>query len=197
MKRLPLLLSLLLLLPSAACAVSFEGLGVKAGWSVYQPDFQYEGQKLFEPDAVMGATGGVSAEWGLRRRSGLNLITELLYIRKGYEGDDNGRAVDVKATYLSVPLLLKPSLAGDLKIYVFAGPSLEILLKHDDEPVFDDYRKLGLAANVGLGLNIEGPGAKYLIELRFVADLTDAGDAEDPLQSVKHRGLLAVVGVGF
>ena len=107
----------------------------------------------------------------------------------------------MSANFLSVPLLLRSNVSdGKLSLYLFFGPSLEILLSADEDPILNRYNDLALAGYAGLGFDYElNRTASLTAELRFNSEFTNAYDSgeNDPLRSVRHRILELVGGVRF
>jgi hypothetical protein len=191
-----------------ARGVRLEAAGLKGGAAYVSADFQYEGTEIVEPSAIVQPTAGVFAEWRWSRRSRFNVVTEVSWVRKGYEADRSSIVVgasnpprQVTADFLSVPVLLRSNVrSSDLSLYLFFGPSVEVLLRHDDDPILDRYHDLAIAGYAGLGFELElDRRASLLAELRFDSEFTNVYDSRegDPLIAVRHRILELLGGVRF
>ncbi|HEX9641845.1 MAG TPA: hypothetical protein VGB13_11095 [Candidatus Krumholzibacteria bacterium] len=197
MHRTLLCLCALLAVAAGAPGIELKGVAVKAGASHIASDFQFEGAELFSVDSIVEPSASISLRWKNSPRSRFDFVTELGYLRGGF--DVAGEKV--RASFLQIPLLLRSDLGGDeSSIYLVFGPSLGILV--DRDPGFlDRYNDLSLAGQAGLGvfrrvnrrLSIYG-------EFRFSGDFTNlyspAGD-EDSLTSVRQRVLQLSAGIEF
>jgi hypothetical protein len=201
-----------LLGPGTSRAVSLDAFGIKGGLAWMQPDFQYKGAELLKPDSVLGMVGGVYTEWKAHRRSRFNVLTEVLYVEKGYKADRTvlfapGTPVNdrqVTARYLSLPVLLRSNVQSEgVSLYLFFGPSVEFLLGADADPILDHYSHVVITGHAGLGLEKEIESHLSLtIELRFNSEFSNAFQQTDEgpaasLESVRHYVLELQSGVRF
>jgi hypothetical protein len=111
--------------------------------------------------------------------------------------DDGGVYVgkvtlDPNARYLSLPVLLRYSFSrSTLSPYIVAGPTVEIMLDHDDFEVFDEMDTANLGVQLGVGAELGNIGAS----LRYVRDLNTPYNKPEgaTLESVVNDGILALV----
>jgi len=196
--RTPLVTTLLLILfcsAGTAHAIELEGVGVKAGGAFLTGNFSFEGRDAIDDDTRIGLVAGAFTEWKLQRDSAFRVVVEGLYVRKGYEGtrsieaiDDEPIDVQVGADYLSIPVLGRVLFVDEeLSVYALFGPSLELLLSNDEDPLLDELTDWSIAGNVAIGLEyaIADP-ARLLFELRFNTDLTDNFDGDDDLLGINE-----------
>ena len=102
--------------------------------------------------------------------------------------DDEPIDVQVGADYLSIPVLGRVLFVDEeLSVYALFGPSLELLLSNDEDPLLDELTDWSIAGNVAIGLEyaIADP-ARLLFELRFNTDLTDNFDGDDDLLGINE-----------
>lgn len=134
---------------------------------------------------------------------------ELLFIRKGcsLRGTPGGTFL----SYLEIPILLKGTLPtkGSLKPFVYAGPSLGILLAakaevsgfiEDSWDVKDEMNTIDFGIALGIGTDIKvGPG-NIVIEFRYEPGLLNNTKEENEVQpEIKNYcfGLLAGYAIRF
>ena len=208
MRRLALLLSILLAVSaSPARALQFHGAGVKTGTLLSFTDFQFEGEKRLDSDARYGLALGCFVELELKRRSAFHWVFEANYVRKGYEGrrnlldDPEPVTVSVNANYLSLPVIGRVLFRDDddLAVYAVFGPSLELLLSHDEDALLDGFSGWSIAGNVGIGFEflLVDP-LELQLDFRFTTDFTDSYDGPvSSVSSVRQQGVLGTVGLRF
>jgi len=164
--------------------------------------YNYKDVQLLDPDRKFWMTGGVSLEVGLFGDSPLDLEVGAMFFQKGMqydvkEYDDYGTftgtvTLDPNARYLSIPVLLRYTFGrGTISPYVVAGPTLEVMVGHDDFVVFDEMDTANLGLQLGVGAEMGNIGAS----LRYVRDLnTPYNKPQDAtLESVVNDGVLALV----
>lgn len=208
MSRSVLLLMTLLCVASPAAALDFEGAGVKGGLAFLLTNFEFEGEDRLDNDTATGPLLGAFVELEWSRRSAFHLVLEATWVRKGYEGvrelasDPGPVDVDVSANYLSLPILGRVLFNDDedFLVYAHVGPSLEILLDHDDDALLDDFEKWTLAGNVGIGVEflLTDP-LRALLDFRFNTDFTDSyggGDVEQ-VSDVRQQSVSVAAGLRF
>jgi hypothetical protein len=202
------LVSVSVVVAGPAPAIEIDAFGAKAGAAYVWPDFQYEGAEVIDPGSILAPSVGVYLELRRSRHSRFNFLIEAKYTRKGYEADrselvpdDPNPPREVTASYLSVPVLFRSNVRdGTLSLFLIFGPSLEILLSTDDDPILNNYNDFALAGYAGLGFEYElNRSTSLTFELRFNAEFTNAYDSgeDDPLSSVSHRVLELLGGVRF
>lgn len=205
--RCLVVLLLLVATSSPAWAIQLEGGGIKAGSVMALTNIQFEGENRLENDARYGVAFGGFLEFELKRRSNFHWVVETNYVEKGYKGTRNLLSdaeridVDVSAKYLSIPVLGRVLFSDDddLTVYAVFGPSLELLLSHDDDALLDGFSSWTLSGNVGIGFEflVADPLALQL-DFRFITDITDPYDgALDEVSSARQQGVLGTVGLRF
>lgn len=205
--RCIVLFLLLVVTSTPAWALGVEGGGVKAGAVMALTNVQFEGEDRLENDARYGLAFGAFVELELKRRSAFHWVVEANFVQKGYKGERNllGDAeridVDVSADYLSIPILGRVLFSDDddLTVYAVFGPSLELLLSHDDDALLDGFSSWTLSGNVGIGFEVlvADPLALQL-DFRFITDITDPYDGPlEEVSSARQQGILGTVGVRF
>jgi hypothetical protein len=187
-----------------AAGVTLEALALKG--HVYRggQDYNFRGEKIFDPDSRWTAGGAAALEWKFQRRSNFRLVTEALFWSKQIEGSN----VDFQGglDYLSVPLLAKLQTADERSnLYFLVGLSADFVTRRDalrsgEVDVFEHFRDVGLGVHAGLGLDwgfSERLGG--LFELRYSQDVLDAwtGPEDNPLEleGVIQRGLMLALGL--
>lgn len=79
---------LLILLPATpSSALPLQAVSLKGGVYHGTQDYDFGGQKLFDPDARWTGTGGLSLEWKFGRKSNFRLLTEAIYLPEEIEED--------------------------------------------------------------------------------------------------------------
>lgn len=192
---------------SPARAVEIVGAGIKGGALMALTNVQFEGEDRLDNDARYGAVAGAFVEIELKRRSAFHWVLEANYLQKGYKGRRNLQSdpepidVDVSATYLSIPVLGRVLFSedDDLTVYAVFGPSLDLLLEHDDDALLDGFRGWGITGNVGIGFEIlMADPLKLQLDFRFVTEFTDSYDGSvTEVSSVRQQGVVGTVGLRF
>jgi len=180
-----------------APAIELRGVTVRAGGAYVSSDLQYQGAELVEVDAIVEPSASVSLRWRNSYRSRFDILTEVGYLRGGYDLGDT----EYRATFLQFPVLLRSDLGGDeASIYLVFGPSVTVLVDKGGD-LTDRYNDLSLAGQAGLGFFRRlNRNLSFYSEFRFSGDLTNlyskGGDA-DTLESVRQRVLSLSVGIEF
>jgi hypothetical protein len=197
MSRKLLCLLALIISASHAEAIELRSVTVRAGAAHVSSDLQFEGAELITVDSIIEPSASVSLRWRNSYRSRFDILTELAYLRGGYDRD----GLEVRATFVQLPLLLRSDLGGeDASIYLVFGPSISLLVNGEDE-LISRYRDFSLAGQAGLGMYRKvNPQFAIYAEFRFSGDLTNlyspAGD-NDSLESVRQRVLQLSAGIEF
>ncbi|MFH0778171.1 MAG: porin family protein [Candidatus Eisenbacteria bacterium] len=204
LRRVALASLLLGLFFSSACSglgLKAAGLNLGGGWM--GQSYEYDGPQLLDPDRTFLWAGGPYLRLDLGSLEGWGIQLEALYFQKGFKkddfkvydehGDEVGTAtLEPEAHYISVPLLLRLDFtAGSLTPYLVAGPSLEILVSHDDFEVYDATGSATWGLHVGAGLESGRLGGS----VRYVRDLQSSYEpvAGGTLDSVINDGIVAFV----
>ena len=183
---------------SPAQSAQIDGFGVKAGVGFVQPDFQFAGAEVDDPGSVLRPTLSAFLEWKLNRKSRFNLLHEIRYFSRGYELFDSERF----AHYVGFSALLRSNIQGRKGggLYLFFGPSLDVLASHDGDEVLDRFNNLSISGHAGLGFEFPlGASSGWTLEIRFNSEFTNAYDdtPDIPLESVRHRTLELNAGLRF
>jgi len=195
-------LATLMWLPATVEAVDLGsiGMGVGGSWMSQDYDFGNDPQLEVVDGGVVEPAAGAFLWIRLHHR--ISAGVEVLYLRKGFEStpvviNSSGQvvgetAIQYNVNYLSIPLTARfeiETLPGLL--YLFVGPSAEILLSHDEfGQVFENFNTVTAAFHVGVGFERERFGGN----IRYSRDFSSSLDAPAAwsLQSVKNHGVLAL-----
>jgi hypothetical protein len=205
MYRILLTLIAALAVASGAFGIELRGVTVRGGASLVASDLQFEGAELLSVDSIVEPSASISLRWRKSRRSRFDLLTELGYLRGGFDFEGE----EVRLSFLQIPLLLRSDLGDEeSSIYLVFGPCLGIIIDRapgflvDVDPGFlDRYNDLSLAGQAGLGaFRRLNPRLSIYAEFRFSGDFTNlyspAGDG-DSLTSVRQRVLQLSAGIEF
>ena len=164
--------------------------------------YSYKDVDLLDPDRKLWMTGGVTLEVGVFGDSPLDLEVGAMIFQKGMQFDVKAYdefgvytgtvTLDPNARYLSLPVLLRYTFSrGTLSPYLVAGPTIEIMLDHDDFEVFDEMDTANLGVQLGVGVEMGNIGAS----LRYTRDLNTPYNKPEgaTLESVVNDGVLALV----
>lgn len=188
---------LLLSATAAAGALELRGITVRGGAAYVSSDLQFEGAELRTVDAIVEPSAAVSLRWRNSYRSRFDILTEIAYLRGGY---DLG-PLEVRATFLQFPVLLRSDLGDENQsLYLVFGPSLAFLVDRGGD-LTEDYNDVSLAGQAGLGFfrRLDRNFSAY-VEFRFSGDLTNLYSSDgsvQTLESVRQRVLRLSVGIEF
>ena len=137
----------------------------------------------------------------------LRLQPELLYVGKGTAFDISGQALEIRTTYIEIPVLLvvAPRVQGTIHPSLFGGGAVAVKIGCSlagggsstscSNATFNvkslDY---GLILGAGLGYSV-GRG-ELLLDARYNLGLADFID-ENPTPALKYRGLALMAGYSF
>ncbi len=192
----------LMLWPSvSANAFELKSAGIHFGGGWMGQIYNYDGQSLRAPDRRLLFSAGIFVSSGLDSRNRWEMQFEALYIQKGFQkafnaSNDQGQSIgivehDRKGHCLSLPLFLKLRLNTALpSSYLIAGPSLEMLLDHDKNDVFDDMDAVTLGMHVGIGIDLGRVG----VDVRYIRDLLNSYNTPygATLDSVINDGVMVL-----
>ncbi len=209
------LLAVFLLSPPAS-AGPLKAIALKGGVYKGNQDYDFGGQKLFEPNGRWTGTGGISLEWKFGRRTNLRLLTEAIYTPKQIQQDvlvldDSGQPTGETQTlhgglnYLSIPVLAKLQTADQASnLYFLVGFSADLVLSRDDFLlVFQDFHNTVISAQVGMGLdNAFTDHLGGVLEFRYIQNVMNAYGGEDlgpyvRLNSIRQRGFCIMLGLRY
>lgn len=159
-------LALLLCAPSMAFAGPLEALGLKVGASFTDQSLRFDNREADSERAHRGVAMAAFAEWHMPRIDRLRLVTEGLFIEKGFDS----RALSYDANHIALPVLAKLTLlTGEIDLYLFTGPSFEVIPNAPPSGAYDDDRFV-LSWHGGSGVSW-----KWLLgEVRYARDTTQA-----------------------
>ena len=191
MKRLQtglILLGLLLSSPGLWAAESNIRFGLKGSLNIGRhwssEELSGKGYSVTAENRTTFALGGLIA-WRLSHR--FHLQPEIYYIKKGSKQtltEDTLPIGPIKATYslgyIEIPVLLKAYIKGDQELlgaHLVAGPYLS-LLADDKYTIKNSYlgesesgitglRSTDYGLIFGLGLDVNGPDARFVFDYRF------------------------------
>lgn len=203
-----LTLGVVLLTPVVASGADVRAVQLLIGPSWMTQSYTYDGRDFFGPfdpdESLLGPAGGIAIELGGVRPKSLTLRGEALYLRKGFREHltrTNEEGVELgtftwapRAHFLSVPINLRWASQGVRSpgIHIQVGPTIDVLLRHDDSGVFDDMDRTTLGVDGEFGLDFRG----FHAGLRYVTDLTNPYNRPSgtALASVKNHGVLVLLG---
>ena len=151
-------------LAAGANAQLEASLGVKLGANISK--FDVEGA-----ENLTSFNGGAFALFKLTK---IGIQPELLYSIQGASFDDPDLGnVDVKTSYVTIPVMVKLYLAAGLNIQ--AGPQFGMLTKaeFDGVDIKDELKKSDISANIGLGWDLP---FGLTVDARYNLGLSDISD---------------------
>lgn len=146
--------------------------------------------------ALVAFHGGITMNIAF---SGISVQPEVLISSQGSKLEDAGNTDTWKATYLSVPVMVKFKPSGGF--YLEVGPQVSFKLSEDigNQTINEFAKDLDLAAGVGLGYQGKsgfGIGARYLAGLSKVGDFTSSSIDPDFKNGVLQISLMIGLGGG-
>lgn len=171
-----------------AASAQFSG-GVKAGLNMSSAKFEADG--FDEKYSGIGFHVGVYGSFSLT--DALSVQPELIYNSLSFDtGDDFGD--DTKASYLSIPVMLKYGFADNM-FNVQVGPQIGVLLSTDPSDFKDDgLKSTDFTLNIGAGVNF----GKFNGTVRYGIGLSNnAGDVFTDLSddfSIKNNNFQISLG---
>lgn len=206
MKKSVPVISLFVLMSLLITTVSFGqvgfGKGIKAGYVLST----LTGDDVVDSDRRPGYAAGVFLNLGLSPIP-LSIQVEALYVMKGSEREDVEEGITIKTelnfTYLEIPVLAKLTVVAvpGLKLQVFGGPSLGILLSAKSKltvgnesaeiDIKDDVKStdLGLVLGVALGIS------KIHFDVRYIMSMSTIDEVDE--DDVKNSVLMATAGISL
>lgn len=156
-------------------------LGLKAGVNISK----------FDSDASDNITSFHGGAFGLFKFTKIGIQPEILLSQQGSKFDDVSLgSQDLKASYLSIPVMLKLYLVAGLNLQ--AGPQFGFLTKAELEgtDVKDAFKSSDISANIGLGWDLP---FGLTVDARYNLGLSDIND--DPsFEALKSRVVQISVG---
>ncbi|MBN1212907.1 MAG: PorT family protein [candidate division Zixibacteria bacterium] len=214
MKKLLLVLAVVLLFAISGFAQT-EGTGLTAkGIKLGVNLSKATGGDVDESDMKLGFGGGAFVEYSFNPQFAVQ--PELLFMMKGDKVTVGDKDYKNKLTYIEVPVLLKfkPTMEGNFKPVIFAGPAIGLLMSakswdidttqtppviEDDVDVKDNMKSIdfGIAFGAGFMYMMQNGGGitfdvRYTMGLAKVPD-PEEGDAPD----MKNTNISFMVGYSF
>jgi len=183
------------LVPAIAGAeISLTGKGVKLGLNLAN----ISGSDASD-DAKMNLGVALGGYGTFTVNEAFAIQPEVLYSQKGSKEGD----VYFNLSYLDIPVLAKwtPAVQGEVKPFLFAGPSIGLLLSAEAEmdgdtmDMKDNTSGLDLGLVIGAGADMVINGHKINGDIRYdmgLSTLDDAGDAK-----IYNSVISLMVGYGF
>ncbi len=149
--------------------VTPESLGLKVGASWTDQSLRLAGDREITGDRTHhGVAMGAFAEWHLPRTDRFGVVTEGVFIQKGF---DSG-AWSYAANHWAFPVLVKVTLLpGDIAPYLIGGPSFEFASDETSGGAYEDDHFV-LSWQAGAGVTWRGA----LAEFRYARDRTQSLD---------------------
>jgi hypothetical protein len=205
MNRIIISVFLVLFSFSSAYAQLLKGYGLKGGIVAANQDFEYTQDFQADTKSRTGLDVGIFAEWFDLRI--FSVLTEVHYIQKGHvdeytRTDEFGNPAGTikhnsRLDYLSVPLLVKITLNTQYALpYLVIGPRFDYLMGYESETskeLFENFKNTGVGGTVGLGMQSRSEPVKFLLELRYSPDFTNAYKSD--LLKVKNNSFEVLLGL--
>jgi hypothetical protein len=184
--RLALAAALLLLIaPPQAGAQTW--LGLKGGLNLAT----FNGDDAEGLESLAGLTGGAALL--LQLSPSFALQPEVVYTTKGAKGEGGGMSLELKTSYLEIPVLFKftPQLEGStVHPALYAGPAIAFNLDATAEATINDVggsvdianaksSDLGLVLGGGMDVISTG-GGRFMVDVRYTLGMSEAFDDTDP-----------------
>ena len=176
---------LLLIAPLQAAAQTW--LGLKGGLNLAT----FNGDDNEGVETLTGLTGGAALM--LQLSPSFALQPEILYTMKGAKGDDGGLTLELKTSYVEIPVLFKftPQLEGStVHPALYAGPAIAFNLDASAEAEaggVSGSMDIANAKSTDLGLVLGGAmdvlsagGGRFMLDVRYALGMSDAFDDTDP-----------------
>ncbi len=176
---LPAIVLVLFFSSTALAQLPFK-LGIRAGLNIANLSWDPDLPSGVDKSSLTGFKFGAMAELGFIPMFALQI--EPMYVQKGGKLSAFGEEITNKLTYLDIPILLKLKLPlpGPLTPYVFAGPSIGILLSASSEAGGQDTdikdqlssTDFGLDFGAGAALDV-APLVSLMLDVRYSLGLSD------------------------
>ncbi len=221
MKKSLFVLTLVMLLAISAMAQDpvkgLTGAGFKAG--VVMAKMSGDNIDMFEEELgvdagnLMGFAVGGFIEYSLSPTFAIQ--PEVLYNTKGMKFEEGDVSEKITLTYMQIPVLLKFNIptAGNFDPFIYAGPSVGILLSAKDklegtdedydEDIKDSFKSTDFSAVLGLGAGIPmGTSGQLTFEFRYDMGLTNVAedivvDTETIAGDAKTQSMGFLIGFSF
>jgi hypothetical protein len=194
MKRLIILLSVIFVVLSFSNLNAQLKVGVTAGANLANVSVDPEPTE----DLKMLFGFGFGAVLELPLNNNLGLKVEPMYLGKGSVLEGNGTEIDFNLNYLEIPVFIKYSIGkGKAKPYLYAGPSIGILLsaEFDGRDQKENYASIDFGVAAGAGIDIPVGKNTIFIEARYALGLSDVSDTDrDDIPEIKTNGIQIFAG---
>ena len=207
MKKSVPVISLFVLMSLLITSVSFGQVGFGKGIKAGLVSSKLTGDDVNDnADRRSGFAAGAFINFGLSPLP-LSIQVEALYVMKGADEEDVEEEItfntELKFTYLEIPVLAKLTVVAvpGLKLQVFGGPSLGILLSAKSKltvgnesaeiDIKDDVKStdLGLVLGVALGIS------KIHFDVRYIMSMSTIDEVDE--DDVKNSVLMATAGISL
>lgn len=180
-----------------------DGVGLKAGWNI--TTLTGEMAEAANVESINGLLAGGFVRFEIAK--GFSLQPELLFSRKGAEGDTLGIRGTVTLNYIEIPVLLRYTIPVDFSYVptVFAGPAFSGRLSANAEAtvwgrafttsITDEVKSSDTGIVLGFEIAFPGNPRRITFEGRFTQGLKEIDQGGD--LKVKNRVFSIVMGIYF
>jgi hypothetical protein len=181
-------------------------VGIKAGVSFSKYQWTTPEPIGFEWGYLPFAAGGLYFEAG---RGILSVQPGVFFTRMGGRYAVEGDSLEFRFDYIQVPVLLKMNIlpsSGVCPFFAFGGYGAYLIKaqgvlvidgERETEDLIEEYKRFDAGLVFSGGLDFQFARTTISVECRYVYGLMDA--LKDPAEGefMKHRSIMALVGIGF
>jgi hypothetical protein len=208
MKNVKIILMSLVTLLSVQLSSSQDSFGFIAGMTFSNNSL--DPSTGFDPNTRTDFAFGILADFEISER--FSFQPQLMYLTRGSNIGITGftEEVEVKASYLEIPLLLKYELIAESDFHALFGLNTGILLNAtqeasfipaDQEDIKDENKSLNFSFAVGIGKEFSlGEKSTLVIQTLYGLGLTNIDDDDSPgdfTETIRSRHFLINVGIVF
>jgi hypothetical protein len=129
---------------------------------------------------------------------------EVYYAMKGAKADDDKLDIELKLTYIEIPVLAKLVIPtpGAITPSIFVGPVADLLLSAEissgnfDVDIKDNVMKIDAGLVVGAGVDINAGKGKFILDGRYTSGFISVDDTDDE-DNIKNGVFSILVGYAF
>lgn len=180
-------------------------LAIGGFWSANLATFRYRPAPF---DIASQQWNGVGATIDMRIGAHASIDARAMWNRKGATlTSTTGTVQEVRADYLSIPLLFKASTSGPVRVYAAAGPEVGFRMASRatttlgvaaiDDEARAITRRTDVAADFGGGVERDLGRATLFVEGLYSHGLKNVVAPATPLESVRTRTVTLLAGVRF
>jgi len=181
-------------------------VGIKAGLSLAKYQWTTPEPIGFEWEYLPFATAGLYIEAG---RGILSVQPGVFFIRMGGRYAIEGDSLEFRYDYLQLPLLLKMNILpsetfcpffgfGGYGAYLIKAQGVLVVAgERQVEDLIEEYERFDAGLIFSGGLDLHFSRTTLSLECRYTYGLLEALKFPAAGESMKHRALLALVGLGF